>query len=608
MYVYNSMNSTSSRALQPKNPSTPRGSDPLNLKPLVKKNVRRSVTPNPKKSLSKSDFIDSNKDDDMYNNEDRIKVYLRMRPLLQAEESIDYKIQNDTISIRPPSISASSFCMDKSFSFRQIFDESSSQDDIFDTVAHPLLPDFIKGNDVLIFCYGSTNAGKTFTVSGSQDNPGLLQRSLNYIVSKIHEQHENHSMQLYASFFEIYNERIFDLLDIKKNTVATLKLGFNKYGETQVKGATEILVSNFDDVKSVIAKAEAGRHRGCTELNCDSSRSHTIFQLKLKKKNFSSIFSVVDLAGSERLSTMNSTIGSFKEACNINKSMLVLGKCIRKLKEQSFSNGNKINQIPYRESKLTHLFKSFFEPVCRPSKAAMVINISPAIVQADDTIFSLQFAAEASQCSIRQVERPAQVIDDESDADSIEVIEARIEARIREEMEAFLEKKENEYKERLRRINSTCNSISDFEGSYMNQSFISRGSFFSESSQMNEIDNELMDLRHKNAGIANDIALLLSSIQYNKEEILKVQAQNKQLLRKNTLMKASLEEIENKNSQIESQIIREFGSQSTRSLMPKLHQYSYHSSTPTVSIMSKPKEQENIEKVSRRVQLAPSNQ
>lgn len=674
------MYTASRKPLQP----SPNENMQLNIDNLLKKATHRSSTPNPIKKKNSLDLI--SKDTEQIaqkkqtpksvkdnKNEDRIKVYLRMRPLLQNEQPIEYEVSENKISINPPNMNANSkFCMNKSFSFRQIFDSNSNQTEVFNTVALPLLPDFLNGHDVLIFCYGSTNAGKTFTISGNKGNPGLLERSLDFIVSSLESNQTSHSQQLFASFFEIYNERIYDLLDINRNfSVSSLKLGINRYGETEVKGITELPVASLQDANDVVSKAECGRHKGTTELNTDSSRSHTIFQLRLKvqnRKNSSpqtyAVFSVVDLAGSERLSSMNSAIGSFKEACSINKSMLVLGKCIRKLKQQNiiqhknsisasnstsnsnenseiatkpptvtspfigvsnscnlpFSNTNSNNlsvscQVPYRESKLTHLFKNFFEPICRPSKAAMVINISPANIQYDDTIFALQFAAEASQCAIRHVEKPIPIqIDEEFDEfdNRLESIEARIEKKIRDEMESFLEKKENEYKERLERFNQTCGSCSSHRMSIatngistMNQSPSSSSIAFlntSNNSNMN-INTEnifdsdasssdmLIELKQKTLVLSNENASLVSSINYNVEEIQKLKEKNNQMMKKNTLMRASLTKINEKNRQIACQIKNEFGfqaSQMTASLMPEFNEFTY-GAVPTSSIMTKPK-------------------
>lgn len=380
--------------------------------PRKVKNLRENQNPNNSSTPTKKSPMKETKDEQAKNiepnknesDDDKIKVYLRVRPLINDENPMDLTLDDNTITIRPPkSKNSSYFCVDKSFKFRGILNSHANQQQVFELVAADLLENFLTGSDVHIFCYGSTNAGKTYTVNGTEDDPGLLYRVLNQIVPPILE-NNSETAKLYASFNEIYNERIYDLLSDKKDS---LSIGFNVMGDTEIKGCIEIPIETVEDIKTVVQKGIECRHKGTTEFNLDSSRSHSIFRLKLATETGYSWLSIVDLAGSERLSVMNSGIGSFKEACNINKGMLVLGKCIRCLKEQGKSS-QKI-PIPYRESKLTHIFKNLFEPTRRQAKAAIIINVSPNITQIEDTIFSLQFAAEASECSIRQVSRPQDI-------------------------------------------------------------------------------------------------------------------------------------------------------------------------------------------------------
>jgi hypothetical protein len=376
---------------------------------------------------------------------DRIKVFLRMRPLLSGEKSIDFSVSDHEITVHPPKTAPSStFCIDKLFSFRNVFDHNVTQADVFETVAAPLLDDFLHGSDVLIFCYGSTNAGKTYTISGSKQDPGLLKRSLETIVEQ-----KNASQSIRVSFFEIYNEIIYDLLDTSKPKESK-RLGVNDEGETEVKNLIEIEISSLAEATTAFERGEAGRHRGFTEFNPDSSRSHTICRIRLTNRRKHCCLSIVDLAGCERLSIMNSSAGSFKEACNINKSMLVLGKCIRQLKEQGAS-GKKAS-ISYRESKLTHLFKSFFEPINRPAQAAIVINASPSYVQLEDTIFALQFAAEASQCVIRQTI----VVQEEEEEEEPEDFESLTRNRVKLEMDIVLARQQQHTEETIEKLTLCC--------------------------------------------------------------------------------------------------------------------------------------------------------
>ncbi|KAH0793928.1 Kinesin motor domain containing protein [Histomonas meleagridis] len=459
------------------------------------------------------------------------------------------------ITIRPPSTPNSSyFCVDKSFSFREIMDGQTSQQECFEIVALPLLTDFLRGCDVLIFCYGNTNAGKTYTVSGTTENPGILRRSMDFIVPRIISSKSKHKANLYASFVEVYNERINDLLNPNNQN---LKLGINYQSDVEIKGVTELPVNTMDDITTFIQKGENVRHFGFTELNNKSSRSHSIFRLKLVYKKRISWLSIVDLAGSERLSVINSTVTSFKEACNINKSMLSLGKCIRSLKEQSLSK-NKKNQIPYRESKLTHLFKTFFEPINRPSKAVMIINVSPALIQIEDTIFSLTFAAEASQCVIRQVSRPDGDILDSDDCDDIlcneeietkQQIETRIKAELKKEMDAFILKKEEEFQKQMERMNATCQGIflNRFESSTLKQQ--SQQAWIQDCLvKLEEYDEEIDYLLKKNQEIEKHKNYMKAELRQTLNWLKSAKETNVAILNQNKKMKEKAQVMRKKSS------------------------------------------------------------
>lgn len=386
---------------------------------------------------------------------DRIKVYLRVRPLLKDERSFDYDICDNSITIHPLATKNTSyFFMEKSFKFRKILDSSTNQYDVYNTVAAPLLRSFFNGHDVAIFCYGSTNSGKTFTVTGTDNEPGIIYSILDSVVTEILPKVKEDN-KIYITFNEIYNERIYDLLSDKLEN--SLSIGYNDNNDTEVKGCIEVEITSLEQVKDLINQRLEFRHNGYTEFNPNSSRSHTVIRIKYVNKEKYSWFSVVDLAGSERLSIMNSEVKSFKEACNINKGMLVLGKCVRSLKDIN-AHATHI-PIPYRESKLTHMFKNLFEPANRKAFASIIINISPIVEQYDDTIFSLHFAAEASQCSIRQIQFPSKFNSclsystDQAgnsppkspEPDTPEMIERKLKISLRQEMEEKILSRQMEY-------------------------------------------------------------------------------------------------------------------------------------------------------------------
>jgi hypothetical protein len=232
--------------------------------------------------------------------------------------------------------------------------------------------------------------------------------------------------QLHISVVEIYNEMIYDLLD-RGNEKEPNKLGVTTTGETEIQRAVELEISSVTDVDSVIEQTESVRDRGSTELNLESSRSHTVFRIRLGHRKRSCWFSIVDLAGCERLSTMNSSRGSFKEACNIHARFRKMHSTVEGANSDRAEAAHVIC-----DSKLTHLLNSFFEPQVRMSQASIILNVSPSMVQFEDTAFALQFAADAAQSMIRQTRQLLSVIRDEEEE---ELAEASKSAETKQEME-----------------------------------------------------------------------------------------------------------------------------------------------------------------------------
>ena len=476
--------------------------------------------------------------------DDKIKVYLRVRPALKDEEIFDFSVNDKTITIPPQKTANSSFfCDTKTFTFRSVLNSHSKQAQVYEKVAEPMINDFLKGNDVLIFCYGNTNAGKTYTVMGTDKNPGILLRLLNRVVPELLAL-EREDVKLYATFNEIYNERIIDLLSDDKQK-EQLTIGISNNGDTEIKGCVELPINSIKDVQNAIKLGLEGRHRGSTEFNSDSSRSHTVFRLKYVNKRGYSWLSVVDLAGSERVSVINSAHGSFREACNINKSMLVLGKCIRSLREQSTPGTPKI-PIPYRESKLTHIFKNLFEPTKRQAKAAMIINISPSIQQINDTLFALQFAAKASECSIKQVINPNDLngspgasdyspglyLEQAIDPDSPQMIERRKRVEIQKEMEEYLLQRQMQYEHQIQILTRNLQESKQ----------ASKG----KSTTNTEVENltrTLAELQSSNEETANELSKIEAETDELKEKASNVTEERSQLQRDIELLKQMLESL-----------------------------------------------------------------
>ena len=400
-----------------------------------------------------------------------VKVFLRSRPLLESEERANFDIRDNMVIARPVTKRESEkHFAERTYTFTSVFNDDAPQQVIFDEVAVPLLKKFVKGIDVLLFAYGATSAGKTFTVKGTDEEPGLLPRMVESLLTK--PPPKNIERGLLVSCVEVYNERVHDLLGDPNKP---LRLGRDPFGYTSVKGLNEIELAKVSDLHDVLSTIEQVRKSTSTSLNSSSSRSHCIFMLKLvtipldphtgqRTSDFSQIkctrLSIVDLAGSERVSTTEDVNSkTISEACNINKSMLVLGKCIREIRR---ANAGVSAQIPFRESKLTELFRDFFESgKGRNVSCAIIINISPAVKQFDDTLFSLQFAAEAVECHVRDkdcdddvCEETEESVEEAATVDmrTLQLAELRIREDIQAEMSERLRRIQSEYQEQLEQI------------------------------------------------------------------------------------------------------------------------------------------------------------
>ena len=334
--------------------------------------------------------------------ENSMKIFLRVRPRNQNETESCIDVDGNSILLIPPQSLLNGRGQKKIYEFENIFDENTSQKTIFEKTFLNLLPSISEGRDILLFDYGVKGAGKTYTIEGNEKSPGLLPRALNSILSSMKNKNPidlTHFEELRVTCFEIFNEKLLDLLvlnNLKNKKIKAiepkipLNLSRNNDGRTIVEGANEWIITDENQINELLQKANSERHKAETAYNHNSSRSHVVYRLTLLRTNGPpSYISIVDLAGCERTKTFGDE--RLRESCNINKSMLVLGKCIRSL-------ATKQTAIPFRESLITRLFKDFFESPGKCAVAAVIVNVTPSIDQFDDTSFSLSFAVEASEC------------------------------------------------------------------------------------------------------------------------------------------------------------------------------------------------------------------
>ncbi|KAK2162881.1 hypothetical protein LSH36_90g06031 [Paralvinella palmiformis] len=223
---------------------------------------------------------------------------------------------------------------------------------------------------------------------------------------------DNVRFSIWVSFAEIYNENVHDLLEpatqrrktTKGRSILTLRE--DKTGTPYIKGLREIHVTSADEAYKLLTVGKRNLQVACTKLNRNSSRSHCIFTIKMlrvaNKENPNaarmSMLSFCDLAGSERYSKTQSLGERIKEAGNINTSLLTLSRCIKILRHNQI-NKDHPQVVPFRESKLTRLFQSFF---CGKGRASMVVNVNPCASTFDETLHVLNYSAIAKQVIVVQ--------------------------------------------------------------------------------------------------------------------------------------------------------------------------------------------------------------
>ncbi|TPX40703.1 hypothetical protein SeLEV6574_g06469 [Synchytrium endobioticum] len=289
------------------------------------------------------------------------------------------------------------------FTFDRVFQPKITQGQVFDEISQ-LVQSALDGYPVCIFAYGQTGSGKTFTMEGpdhgleDEKSMGMIPRAVLQIFESAETLEEKgwaYSME--AQFMEIYNETIRDLLAPKHDDNRKHEIKHdNATGRTSVTDMTTVVVNTPRAVQSVLKKASHNRAVGATQCNERSSRSHSVFILKLTGHNSvtdeasEGVLNLIDLAGSERLSASGSTGDRLKETQAINKSLACLGDVI-------FALANKDQHIPYRNSKLTYLLQN---SLGGNSKTLMFVNVSPLSTNFNETLNSLRFATKVNSCQI----------------------------------------------------------------------------------------------------------------------------------------------------------------------------------------------------------------
>ena len=333
-----------------------------------------------------------------------VKSYCRIRPNHTIYSSLDrFKTENnnktlivDFTSDQDKNNPSKQFIY--KYNFTEIFWTSVTNQVIYEKVCKQSIEElFSQHKNALIFVYGITNSGKTYTVNGNMTTPGILQLSLISLFKEFKKLKENNNCwQLGCTYIEIYNEEVFDLLSKERKKIKIVGGGNKFYSQGSIIKNIES-VQDFTDALSV---GEINRTKAETNANPYSSRSHSIFRVELyynDKDGFNFIepvsLCIVDLAGAERVSKSGVIGTNLKEAGNINSSLLVLKKCFDAMEANSRTNFvDKKLIVPVRESKLTMLFKEYF---AAHQNISVICTINPDKNELMDIRSVLNFGAKA---------------------------------------------------------------------------------------------------------------------------------------------------------------------------------------------------------------------
>ncbi|XP_051692589.1 kinesin-like protein KIF23 isoform X7 [Oryctolagus cuniculus] len=418
------------------------------------------------------------------NLKDPVGVYCRVRPLsFPDQECCIEVISNTTVQLHTPEgyrLNRNGDYKETQYSFKQVFGTHTTQKELFDVVASPLVDDLIHGKNGLLFTYGVTGSGKTHTMTGSPGEGGLLPRSLDMIFNSIgsfqakryvFKSNDRNSMDIqcevdallerqkreampnpktpsskrqvdpefadmitvrefckaeevdedsvygvFVSYIEIYNNYIYDLLEevpfdpTKPKLPQSKMLREDKNHNMYVAGCTEVEVKSTEEAFEVFWRGQKKRRIANTHLNRESSRSHSVFNIKLvqapldadgdnvlqeKEQIIISQLSLVDLAGSERTNRTKAEGNRLREAGNINQSLMTLRTCMEVLRENQMYGTNKM--VPYRDSKLTHLFKNYFDG---EGKVRMIVCVNPKAEDYEESLQVMRFAEVTQEVEV----------------------------------------------------------------------------------------------------------------------------------------------------------------------------------------------------------------
>ncbi|XP_029295231.1 kinesin-like protein KIF2A isoform X5 [Cottoperca gobio] len=335
--------------------------------------------------------------------EHRICVCVRKRPLNKKELAMkDLDVitipSKDVVMVHEPKqkVDLTRYLENQTFRFDYAFDDSTTNEMVYRFTARPLVETIFERGMATCFAYGQTGSGKTHTMGGdfsgkNQDCAkgvyALAARDVFLMLKK--PNYKKLDLQVYATFFEIYSGKVFDLLN-RKTKLRVLEDGKQ---QVQVVGLQEKDVKCTEEVLKLIEVGNSCRTSGQTSANAHSSRSHAVFQIILRRKGkMHGKFSLIDLAGNERGADTSSADRQTRlEGAEINKSLLALKECIRAL-------GRNKPHTPFRASKLTQVLRDSF--IGENSRTCMIATISPGMTSCENTLNTLRYANRVKELSV----------------------------------------------------------------------------------------------------------------------------------------------------------------------------------------------------------------
>uniref|UniRef100_A0A4W6C201 Kinesin-like protein n=2 Tax=Lates TaxID=8186 RepID=A0A4W6C201_LATCA len=341
--------------------------------------------------------------------EHRICVCVRARPLNKKELSTkDLDVitipSKDVVMVHEPKqkVDLTRYLENQTFRFDYAFDENSTNEMVYRFTAQPLVETIFERGMATCFAYGQTGSGKTHTMGGdfsgkNQDcSKGIYALSARDVFLMLKKpNYKKLDLQVFATFFEIYSGKVFDLLNRK----AKLRVLEDGKQQVQVVGLQEREVKCTEDVLKLIEVGNSCRTSGQTSANAHSSRSHAVFQIILRRRGkMHGKFSLIDLAGNERGADTSSADRQTRlEGAEINKSLLALKECIRAL-------GRNKPHTPFRASKLTQVLRDSF--IGENSRTCMIATISPGMASCENTLNTLRYANRVKEFGISPSDIP----------------------------------------------------------------------------------------------------------------------------------------------------------------------------------------------------------